>query len=224
MAGKTFGFWTVIERTDINPKRIYFLCKCACGTEKPVRLEGLLNGRSKSCGCDEYKQRSVIHGQSYNKLYGVWKQMRYRCYQPNNPYYKWYGARGIKVCDRWRKSVAAFIEDMGPRPPGGTIERINNDGNYEPGNCRWATQQEQCCNTRQTILIEHEGKTQPMKHWARELGISYAVVQRRVRNGQTHKQALRLEDEHTGLLPKRANTKRRSNRRTSTARKSVEVS
>lgn len=112
-------------------------------------------------------------------LYGVWRQMRMRCALPTHHKYPRYGGRGIKVCDRWQ-TFANFVEDMGERPSGGTLGRIDNDGGYEPGNVRWESSSQQQRNTSRTRLLTFGEKTQSMADWADEIGISYDVLNHRI--------------------------------------------
>lgn len=100
----------------------------------------------------------------------VWKAMRERCTKPHHPSYPRYGGRGIKVCDRWN-SYANFLADMGPQPAGLTLDRIDNDGHYEPGNCRWATRKQQAANTSRNVLVTFRGRTECISQWAKELGV-----------------------------------------------------
>lgn len=109
------------------------------------------------------------HGRARTPLYRVWAEMRYRCANPDHPDYRHYGGRGIGVCERWA-DFSAFLEDMGERPKGLTLERIDNDGDYEPGNCRWATRAEQASNMRSNRIIEHNGMAMTLSQWARYLG------------------------------------------------------
>lgn len=113
------------------------------------------------------------HGMGGSPTNRSWTAMKARCNNPNRKAYKNYGGRGIKVCDRWNKSFLNFLEDMGERPEGKTLDRIDNDGDYEPDNCRWATRQEQRENTRNTRLIKYAGKTQSLRQWCRELDLDY---------------------------------------------------
>lgn len=125
--------------------------------------------------------RSKKHGKSYTPEYRAWADMRQRCNNPNNPSYFRYGGRGISVCDRWEESFQNFWDDMGPRPEGKfSIERENNNGNYEPGNCRWALMFEQASNTRKNRRID--GVVQ--SHVARNLGVTLTCIRRRLRHGQ----------------------------------------
>lgn len=128
-------------------------CLCDCGTETDVKLGKLRSSRTRSCGClfDEGDNR-LTHGEARkgkrSREWRIWDNAKSRCYNPRSTSFKYYGQRGITMCDRWRNSFEAFLEDMGRCPDGLTIDRIENDGNYEPGNCRWATRSQQNSNKR----------------------------------------------------------------------------
>jgi hypothetical protein len=114
----------------------------------------------------------------------TWNKMKSRCYDPSNQNFRYYGARGIQVCQRWLESFEAFVEDMGPRPTAShRLDRINNDGNYEPGNVKWSSPKESILNRRYTVWITIEGQTKSASDWAREYGIDTCYVAQRIRRG-----------------------------------------
>lgn len=133
--------------TSRSQSRRPWLCKCACGNRKDVPERDLLDGVTRHCGCLS-RQGNFTHGLSRTREYRIWGGMKERCYRPKRKGYECYGGRGIKMCDAWRDDFLCFYLDMGPAPPGLSIDRINNDGNYEPGNCRWATYTVQNNNKR----------------------------------------------------------------------------
>lgn len=129
-------------------------------------------------------------GGSKSLEYGVWAAIKRRCYNPNAAFFARYGGRGIVMCERWRTSFDSFMEDMGPRPEGGTIDRIDNDGNYEPGNCRWVSQKEQVRNTSVNRRITVRGETASLAEWCERAGVSYSRTIQRLNAGESAEEAL----------------------------------
>jgi hypothetical protein len=186
LIGKTFGRWTVIADAGNKKQASFWYCECDCGTVRTIQGDSLTGGNSKSCGClnvDNVTTRSTKHGhlkgRVKSKTYNSWTQMKSRCLNPNNPQYKDYGGRGIKICDRWLNSFENFFEDMGKCPEDLTLDRKDNNGNYTPENCRWATRSEQNNNARTNKPIKYKGVTKNLSQWARELNMLVCTLARR---------------------------------------------
>jgi hypothetical protein len=165
---------------------------------KDVRADHLRNGSVKSCGClareltSARNKASAKHGRTgrSDPTYSSWQSMKTRCTNPRSEQYPTYGGRGIRVTPAWL-DFSAFIADMGERPPGTTLDRWPNvNGDYEPGNCRWATMREQENNKRNNVLVTHEGRTQTVAEWAREKGLVYQTLRARLRGGWTTAEAM----------------------------------
>ena len=183
LTGEKFGRLTVLNRMPHYNGRLSWLCRCDCGGSKITDSKALRTGAVSSCGCARKS-----HGQSNSPLHKVWTSMRERCSNPASKSFKHYGARGIKVCERWN-NFELFLSDMGPRPPNHSIERDDNDKDYEPSNCYWATQSEQMNNTTRSRHLTAGGKTMTMAQWARQLNGSSDVISRRLQYGWTVEQA-----------------------------------
>jgi len=201
LTGKIYGRLTVISQADNIGCRIAWLCHCECGRWSTVVAHSLLSGTARSCGClrrELSSKRMMSHGYArrwqITPEFRVWARMLRRCnYSRGSSYYR-YGGRGISVCDRWSEFMNFFM-DMGPRPSSKhSIDRINNDGNYEPGNCRWATQKEQCQNTSKVRIFTVNGRSQTVSAWGEEYGIKRSTIYARLKRGLSIEQALKLAD------------------------------
>lgn len=193
LSGLVFGRLTVLGFVKINANGLTFWeCKCACGGVTISNRNNLIRGTSKSCGCMVIKNmvaKIIKHGECFNykksKEYRAWLSLRERCINSNSKDFYRYGGRGITVCDRWITSFENFLNDMGRAPsPKHSIDRKNNEGNYEPENCRWANAFEQANNTRKNRLIEYKGEIKTISIWCRELGMKYQTVNKRLAKGQ----------------------------------------
>lgn len=175
---------TVIEYAGKKGKHHYWKCLCICGNTSYPSSSDLTTGHTQSCGCltkERTRERKTTHGKSYSHEFYIWSNMLQRCHSPNNPGYQYYGSRGVKVCERWQK-FANFYADMGIKPsPKHSIDRIDNNGDYCPENCRWATDKEQGNNTRRSVWITYKGETKTMIDWARSVGIPYKTLHTRLR-------------------------------------------
>lgn len=181
IVGNKFGELLVLECAgkDKNGKYLW-LCSCTCGKRKIIRGNHLCSGASKSCGCKEAVKKT--HGMTHTKEYNTWRGMIARCTYVKHPQFMDYGGRGIRVCKRWL-SFSNFYADMGVRPRGMCLERIDNNGNYEPKNCKWISQPKQSRNRRGNRLITWGDKTRCMSEWAEIKGIKAMTLQRRLNLG-----------------------------------------
>ena len=198
LVGLRFGRLTVMEASD---RLLYWKCSCECGARKDISHYRLLCGKTKSCGClrtEITRKRFTIHGHSagpsgQSQEYRAHKSMLRRCYDKKDRCFHLYGGRGIVVCARWQgaKGFPNFISDMGMKPSTRlSLDRIDNTGNYEPGNCRWATAREQARNRRSNHWLTLNGATMIVSDWAEHLGIGGTTIHQRLRHGWSVEMAL----------------------------------
>lgn len=184
--GQRFTRLTVVRFVERRTTGYYWLCACDCGAERLARASALRDGSSRSCGClrsEEQSARQTIHGRHGTPTWVTWSAMRARCYSPLPEVTQYHGARGIRVCERWN-DFAAFLADMGERPSlAHSIDRIDPDGDYEPGNCRWATHAQQANNKRNNVYVEHNGERRTVAEWSALLGVSSHRLAYRLRAG-----------------------------------------
>lgn len=212
ISGQKFNRLTVVERAEsrILPSGVksgQWLCRCDCGRLTVVNTSHLISGHTKSCGC--YAKEKQIengqktkHGLTYSedgkvkRIYRIWSHMKTRCFNSNDDHFKDYGGRGITMCDEWKDSFQAFYDYVSQLPhygeEGYSIDRINNDGNYEPGNVKWSTAYEQTNNRRNTIIVEFGSKNHTLAEWSKITGICYQTLFARYKAGKTSEEILKV--------------------------------
>ena len=184
--GKKYNRLTVISFHHKENKREYYLCKCDCCKEKIVNKTELVRGNVKSCGClrkENCANRS--HNLSNSRIYRTWTNMKARCYNKKDERYRLYGGRGIHICDEWKNSFLSFYNwaISNGYKDNLQIDRINNDGNYEPSNCRWADRKTQCRNKQKNIFLCYKGEKHCIAEWAEKLKIKSVTIRARLRKG-----------------------------------------
>lgn len=186
LTGRRFGKLTVIGSHESRNGKTFWPCRCDCGNSTTVVASNLKRGNTLSCGCLQRNitiARNTTHGLVAGGKppeYIVWVNFRNRCEDPRDKQYPSYGGRGITVDARWQ-SYEAFYADMGPRPSADhQIDRIDNDGPYAPGNCRWATRTENCSNRRDNVFVEWHGESLTVPEWARRVGIKKHTIHQRL--------------------------------------------
>lgn len=196
LTGMKFGRWTVLGRAGSDGQRAAtWICRCECGAERIVRGYALRYGHTSSCGClqsEQISNRNRKHDGSHTHIYMVWDGIKKRCYNQNEPAYKNYGARGIKMCNKWLNSFPAFREwsfSHGYKD-GLSIDRIDVNGDYCPENCRWVDAKTQCNNKRNNRLITFNGEKRTMSEWSDITGISDDVIRYRINAGWSTERAL----------------------------------
>jgi len=195
LAGQKFGKLTAIRLAYIDNGLSYWWCECECGVVKAYYVHNLLGGKSKSCAkgkCHSmYKRGYAGNASTRTTEYVIWDNMKRRCGDnPKASGWKYYGGRGIRVCERWM-DFDNFLADMGARPSSNhSIDRIDYNGNYCPENCRWATHAEQGRNMKSNVWLELDGRRMILKDWAREIGITYVGIKSRLAHGWSVRKAL----------------------------------
>ena len=182
-------------------------CRCTCGNSVVVVDNDMLNDNTQSCdyfGREQVLKAKITHGASRNgkctRTYICWANIKARCQNPNSEDFHRYGGRGIAICDRWNDSFTNFQDDMGECSEGMEIDRINNDGNYEPSNCRYVVEKVQANNRSTNVRLTYLGKTQTIAEWTRELGFSGTIIYLRLRKGMSVKQALTTPHRYNGRI------------------------
>lgn len=218
LTGRRFGRLTVIEYSHIENSRTYWKCVCDCGNITTIQGHLLSTGKTKSCGClnrEKAAERmrnlgkrhwknglaearktenhgNYVHGKSNTRLYTIWTGMKQRCFNPNNRAYIDYGGRGITVCDEWKNDFQAFYDwaIKNGYADNLSIDRKDVNGNYEPSNCRWATDTEQQNNKSDNRIIEYKGESKTIRQWADEKGMSWTALHSRLKKGWSIEKAL----------------------------------
>lgn len=186
ITGQKFNLLTPLYRED--NKRGDWICKCDCGNTTRATITSIKKGTTKSCGCFK-KNRLTKHGMTETREWHTWKNMLERCNLPTRRDFHRYGGRGISCCKRWN-NFKNFYKDMGKKPVGMTIGRIDNDGDYSPENCRWETPRQQANNRRNNRLVTFGDKTKTMAQWSRATGINQDTLWRRLNRGWSTEDAL----------------------------------
>lgn len=196
---KEFNFLKVIEKCENSiGNQIYWKCKCICGKEINVTTRNLRSGKVKSCGCTKstaLSDKKKTHGMTNTRIFRIWSGMKFRCYIPSSSGYENYGGRGITICPEWLgehgfENFYNWSMKNGFRA-GLTIDRINNDGNYEPPNCRWTDKINQCNNRRSNRFLTARGETHTVAEWSRITGLKSATIIQRLNRGDDGEMALR---------------------------------
>lgn len=192
ITGVKIGRLLVLNKDETKPAgRVFWICRCECGTEKSIESYSLRHGKTTSCGCfnkEVTTKRNKIgkHLMSNTPEYIVWTGMKQRCENKNATSYPRYGAIGISVCERWKNSFDNFLEDMGYRPSlKHTLDRIGGKKCYEPGNCRWATTKEQAANKECTLAINIDEVTDSLTGWGKTIGVNPQTLHERIKRGMS---------------------------------------
>jgi hypothetical protein len=194
--GQRFGLLTIVREVAKQSRSRCFEVFCSCDPTVTlvVRLNNLVSGNSSSCGCvrvEKAAARTRIHNAWQSAEYDAWIAMKDRCFNPKNGSFEHYGGRGITVCEEWRNSALAFLTHVGPRPsPEHSLDRIDVNGNYEPGNVQWATRKQQARNQRTTRWVTLQGQTRSVAEWSELLGVCPKRIYRRLADGWAEEDAV----------------------------------
>ena len=194
LTGKVYGRLLVISQAELTKdKKGQWLCRCSCGKERVIRASNLKRKirPTQSCGC-LLKETYIYDPNANSNLpeYGIWKGMRTRCSDPTIKQWMDYGGRGIKVCPQWESNFSQFLSDVGRRPdPKMSLDRLDNNGNYEPGNVAWRTKKQQQNNMRSNARLTYKGETMTMTQWCERLGLNRTYVSHRLKRGKTVEEA-----------------------------------
>ncbi len=208
LTGQRFGRLVVISQWGHDKfDRVTWLCRCDCGRATSPTSNKLMRGETRSCGClrEEYlHDRTYLEGSRNTRVYEIWAGAKDRCFRSGSPAYKNYGGRGITMCDAWRDDFAQFQKDMGPRPPGATLDRIDNNGNYCPENCRWTSRLAQMRNQRKTRRYDFAGESRTLQDWSDITGLALSALYYRINEGHwSVERALTTPSVTGGNKPKR---------------------
>lgn len=200
LSGQIFGRLTAISLYRRDEKsNSYWLCKCICGNESVVRIGDLTSGNTKSCGCYHTEknarliaERNKTHNESGTRLYNIWRGIKQRCRYKRNVSYKNYGGRGIDVCNEWYNSYETFRDWalLNGYEDELTIDRVDNEKNYEPDNCKWSTHKTQANNRRSSKIITHNGHSKTLSQWAEHLNVKKSTLSMRLQSGWSESETL----------------------------------
>lgn len=208
LVNQRFGRLVAIRKSHRQNNKVMWECLCDCGNTTYVSTNYLTSGRIRSCGCfrkDQISERNTTHNQRHTRLYEVWKNIKCRCYNPNNKAYKNYGGRGIAMFDEWHNNYQAFYDwsISNGYSLGLTIDRIDVNGNYEPTNCRWVNRTVQANNKRANHYITYNGETHSIADWARKQGLSYECLSARLNSCWGVEKALTTPNTHLLYKPRK---------------------
>lgn len=194
LTGQKFNKLSVIKLDETRKARPYWICRCDCGNTVSVRADLLKTGNTKACGCLHKKHGQALQG-NHSRLYGIYNDMKRRCYNKRNKSYRFYGEKGITVCNEWLgdDGFLKFLEwsNFNGYSENLSIDRIDPDGQYSPLNCRWVEWGVQANNKSNNLNVSYNGKTQSLANWCRELNLNYSKVRQRLYHGKTFEESIK---------------------------------